>query len=89
MLKSSRDIYFVLISSPLRETFRPENEYWIYSTEVQESTRNPYGTNTSGVGTRGDGVPPLFDREGRVPHSPTFWTEIRAKVSLLLQLVTY
>ena len=44
----------------------------------------------SGAGTRGDDVPPLFRQAGRVPHSPPlFWTEIRAKVSPLLQLVTY
>jgi len=45
----------------------------------------------SGAGMRGaDGVPPLFLSGGRVPHpSPLFWTEIRAKVSPLLQLVTY
>ena len=41
--------------------------------------------------TRGDGVPPtFFSTGGRVPHSPPlFWAEIRAKVSPLLQLVTY
>jgi len=33
--------------------------------------------------------PHFFRQGGRVPHSPTFWTEIRAKVSPLLQLVTY
>jgi len=44
----------------------------------------------SGAGTRRDGVPLLFSSTGgRVPHSPTFWTEMRAKVSPLLQLVTY
>ena len=43
----------------------------------------------SGARTRGDGVPHFFRQEGRVPHSPTFWIEIRAKVSPLLQLVTY
>jgi len=31
--------------------------------------------------------PHFFRQGGRVPH-PTFWTEIRAKVSPLLQLVT-
>jgi len=42
-----------------------------------------------GRGRRRDGVPPLFSTGGCVPHSPLFWTEIRAKVSPLLQLVTY
>ena len=37
---------------------------------------------------RGGRRPLLFSTEGRVPHSPTFWTEIRANVSPLLQLVT-
>ena len=37
-----------------------------------------------------DGVPPLFfDRGTRLPLTHFFWTEIRAKVSPLLQLVTY
>jgi len=35
----------------------------------------------SGAGTRGTASPTFFDRGGRVPHSPLFWTEIRAKVS--------
>ena len=37
------------------------------------------------------GVPHFYRQGGRrrVPHSPTFWTEIRAKISPLLQLVTY
>jgi len=44
----------------------------------------------SEAGTRGDGVPPLFSTGGtRPPLPPIFWTEIRAKVSPLLQLVTY
>jgi len=44
----------------------------------------------SGAETRGGTASPTFFRqEGRVPHSPTFWIEIRAKVSPLLQLVTY
>jgi len=33
--------------------------------------------------------PPLFSTGGRVPHSLLLWTEIRAKVNPLLQLVTY
>ena len=47
--------------------------------------------NFRGVVGRGRGGwrPPLLTG-GRVPHSPSlFWTEIRAKVSPLLQLVTY
>jgi len=44
----------------------------------------------SGAGTRGDNVPPtFFDRGNGSPTPPLFWTEIRAKVSPLLQLVTY
>jgi len=44
----------------------------------------------SGAGTRADGVPrTFFDRGTRPPLPPLFWTEIRAKVSPLLQLVTY
>ena len=39
--------------------------------------------------SRGVVGPPLFSTGGHVPHSPTFWTEIRAIVSPLLQLVTY
>jgi len=52
---------------------------------------DPVGTPQGVVGRgRGDSVPPLFSTGGgRVPHSPLFWTEIRAKVSPLLQLVTY
>jgi len=43
-----------------------------------------------GRGRVGDGVPTFFRQgEGRVPPPPTFWTEIRAKVSPLLQLVAY
>ena len=42
----------------------------------------------AGVGVVGDGVPHFF-RRGRPPLSPLFWTEIRAKVSPLLQLVSY
>jgi len=46
-------------------------------------------TGCSGAGTRGDGVP-HFSRQGDAsPTSPLFWTEICAKVSPLLQLVTY
>jgi len=37
----------------------------------------------------GDGVPTFFVRGTRPPLPPLFWTEIRAKVSPLLQLVTY
>jgi len=53
--------------------------------------RKPVGRHQGVVG-RGSGVTasPHFFRQGeRVPHSPTFWTEIRAKVSPLLQLVIY
>jgi len=42
----------------------------------------------SGAGTRGR-RPPLFDRGDASPTLPLFRTEIRAKVSSLLQLVTY
>ena len=39
---------------------------------------------------RGGRRPPLFfDRGTRPPLSPLLWTEIRAKVSPLLQLATY
>jgi len=37
----------------------------------------------------GRGVMGQGRQGGRVPHSPTFWIEIRAKVSPSLQLVTY
>ena len=40
----------------------------------------------SGAGTTS---PTFFDRGDASPTPPLFWTEIRAKVSLLLQLVTY
>jgi len=44
----------------------------------------------SGAGTRGTASPRFFRQAGRVPNSPSlFWTEIRAKGSPLLQLVTY
>jgi len=43
----------------------------------------------SGAWDAGRRRPHTFFDEGGVPHSPTFWTEIRAKVSPLLQLVTY
>ena len=49
-------------------------------------------TTTRGVVGRrrgGTASPTLFDRETRPPLPPIFWTEIRAKVSPLLQLVTY
>jgi len=51
-----------------------------YSIHDQEST---------GAGTRGDGVPHFFRQGDASPTPPLFWTETRAKVSLLLQLVTY
>jgi len=34
-------------------------------------------------------TPTFFDRGDASPTPPLFWTEIRAKVSPLLQLVTY
>ena len=44
----------------------------------------------SGAGTRGTASPHFFRQGGRVPPlPPLFWTEIRAKVSPLLQLVAY
>ena len=43
----------------------------------------------SGAGTREDGVPHFFLQGTRPPLPHFFWTEIRAKVSPLLQLVTY
>jgi len=42
-----------------------------------------------GRGRGGTAFPHFFSTGGRVPHFPHFWTEIRAKVSPLLQLVTY
>ena len=42
-----------------------------------------------GVVRRGDGAPHYFRQGARVLHSPTFWTEIGAKVSPLFQLVSY
>ena len=44
-----------------------------------------------GVVARGRGGqrPPHFSDRGDVSPLPLFWTEIRAKVSPLLQLVTY
>jgi len=53
--------------------------------EIQRS--HPKHGTAKGVVGRGR-RPPLLSTGGRVPHShPTFWTEIRAKVSPLLQLV--
>ena len=43
----------------------------------------------SGAGTRGTASPTFFDRGTRPPPPPLFWNEIRAKVSPLLQLVTF
>ena len=43
----------------------------------------------SGAGTRGTASPTFSTGGTRTPLSPLFWTEIRAKVSPLLQLVTY
>jgi len=43
----------------------------------------------SGAGTRGDGVPHFFRQGDASPAPPLFWTEIRANVNPLLQLVTY
>jgi len=43
----------------------------------------------SGAETRGDGAPTFFDRGDASPTPALFWTEIHAKVSPLLQLVTY
>jgi len=44
----------------------------------------------SGAGTRGGTASPtFFDRGDASPLPATFWSEIRAKVSRLLQLVTY
>jgi len=55
--------------------------------EVDPTGRRKQGC--SGAGTRGDGVPHFFRQRARVLLPPLFWTEIRAKVSPLLQLVTY
>jgi len=43
----------------------------------------------SGAGTRGEGVPHFFRQGDASPIPSPFWTEIRAKVSPFLQLVTY
>ena len=51
--------------------------------------QQPVAVSGRGVVRRGGRRPPLFSTGGRVPHSPTFWTEIGAKVSPLFQLVTY
>jgi len=42
-----------------------------------------------GVVGRGDGAPHFFRQGDASPTPPVFWTEIPAKVSPLLQLVTY
>jgi len=47
------------------------------------------GVGVVGGNAGGDGVPHFFSTGGRPPLSPLFWTEIRAKVSPLLQLVSY
>ena len=49
------------------------------------------GDRIKGVVGRGRGRrrPPLFSTGDASPTPLTFWTEIRAKVSPLLQLVTY
>ena len=66
----------------------------VSSSRVLNSTwRQPFKfgeeQGCSGARTRGT-VSPTFFRQGtRPPLPPLFWTEIRAKVSPLLQLVTY
>ena len=50
---------------------------------VRDSTRGVVGRDAA------DGVPHFFRQGDASPTSPTFVTEIRGKVSPLLQLVTY
>jgi len=72
-----------------------ENLAYVTSYAVSKATSranlfvDDFSQGCSGAGTRGDGVPPLFRQGDASPTPPTFWTEIRAKVSPLLQLVTY
>jgi len=50
----------------------------------------PASSGVVGRGRGGTASPHFFRQGGRVPHSPhVFWTEIRAKLSPLLQPVTY
>jgi len=54
------------------------------------SSRNQQDRPVQGCNGAGDGVPAFFSTGGtRLPLSPLFWSDIRAKVSPLLQLVTY
>ena len=61
------------------------------SVKIQENRSEPRlcpgAGNMSVVGRERGGRRPHFFR--RVPTPPLFWTEIRAKVSPLLQLITY
>jgi len=54
-----------------------------------KQTRVGCGQRCSGAGMREDAVPHFFRQGDASPTPPLFWTEIRAKVSPLLQLDTY
>jgi len=50
---------------------------------------NQHSTYLQSRGVVGRGMASLFSTGDTSPTPPTFWTEIRAKCSPLLQLVTY
>jgi len=54
-----------------------------------EKVRRPESRGVVGRGRGGTAYPTFVDRGDASPTPPTFWAEIRAKVSPLLQLVTY
>ena len=75
----------------LRTCVTHSSVHYTTSSQVGCHFRRQYRNQTPvGQGRGGTASPHFFRQGGRVPHSPHFfWTEIRAKVSPLLQLVTY
>jgi len=86
---SRTKIYAARVSYAADDAHRPPLHGFAAAARAAHVTDRRTDQGFSGAGTRGGGVPELFSTGGRVPHSPTFWTEIRPKVSPLLQLVTY
>ena len=83
---------FITGSDQRRRPGRPAQRPSHRRDHHQTQTRRTLKTRMDGAGVQwgGDGVPPLFSTGGTRPPLPALvWTEIRAKVSPLLQLVTY
>ena len=83
---------FITGSDQRRRPGRPAQRPSHRRDHHQTQTRRTLKTRMDGAGVQwgGDGVPPLFSTgRTRTPLPALVWTEIRAEVSPLLQLVTY